>query len=370
MFKGDSERNRIRILHVLVVTALVFIGISSTQTILAESKEVTDPKYFEFDSNTRTLTEYDTAGGSDVVIPPQIDEVFVEKIGQKLFYDAELTAIEIPDSVEEIGEEAFASNKLTTVEIPDRVQVIGDMAFHNNNLDSIDIGDRVKEIGEEAFASNKLSSVVIPDSVRVIGPGAFKDNKLTSIEIPDNVKEIGKEAFEINDLSSLKLGNSVSTADSSTERNFQEVPGEQNQVAGRYGSSNGEEGTTEKGAAEKETAKIDDDITGTWRVVSGDTNCKQMVIEEEIWIAWENVYLLDGFLELRTEMGNGTKTEEFESGSSRTKLDKNVGRLRIFWADNGVTYRLEGTFNFNQTVIEGTVYKAKGVSGVWELEKS
>jgi len=365
MFKGDLERNRNKILHILVVTALVFIGIPSTSTVLVESNEVTDPKYFEFNSNARTLTEYETAGGSDVVIPSQIDGVAVEKIGQKLFYDAELTAIEIPDSVEEIGEEAFASNKLTTVEIPDRVQVIGDMAFHNNNLVSIDIGDRVKEIGEEAFASNKLSSVVIPDSVRVIGPGAFKDNKLTSIEIPDSVKEIGKEAFEINDLSSLKLGNSVSTADSSTERNFQEVPGEQNQVAGRYGSSNGEEGT-----AEKETAKIDDDITGTWRVVSGDTNCKQMVIEEEIWIAWENVYLLDGFLEFRTEMGNGTKTEEFEGGSSRTKLDKNVGRLRIFWADNGVTYRLEGTFNFNQTVIEGTVYKAKGVSGVWELEKS
>lgn len=297
MFKGDAKRNRNRIIHVLVVATLVFIGISSTQTVLAESNEVTDPKYFEFNINTRTLTRYDTAGGSNVVIPSQIDEVVVEKIGQKLFYNAGLTAVVIPDSVQAVGEETF------------------------------------------------------------------KGNKLTSIEIPDSVKEIGEKAFEINDLTSLKLGDSLNIADSSIERNFQEAPGEQNQVAGRYGSLDGEEGTTEKGAAE-----IEDDITGIWRVVSGDTNCEQMVIEEEIWIAWEDIYLMDGSLEFRTEMRNGSKTEEFEGGSSRTKLDKNVGRLRIYWNDNGVTYRLEGTFNSNH-VIEGTVYKAKKEIGVWELQK-
>ena len=147
----------------------------------------------------------------DVVIPSSINEVSVTTIGDRAFYQNNLTSVIIPDSVTTIGNSAFSRNNLTSVVIPDSVTTIGDSAFRSNNLTSVVIPDSVTTIGNYAFRSNNLTSVVIPNSVTEIGGATFAYNNLTSVVIPDSVTTIGIGAFESNNLTSVVIPDSVTT---------------------------------------------------------------------------------------------------------------------------------------------------------------
>lgn len=132
------------------------------------TKEITveaNSGFFTFVSATGTITNYDKAGGLDVVIPSMIDGVTVTSIGYR----------------------AFSAKGLTSVTIPDSVKTIEYNAFTNNQLISIVIGDQVTSIGEYAFNENRLTTVTIPSSVITIGNGAFYGNELTSITIGPDV---------------------------------------------------------------------------------------------------------------------------------------------------------------------------------------
>jgi hypothetical protein len=148
----------------------------------------------------------------------------VTSIGNYAFAGcANLTSINIPDSVISIGAEAFDNSALTSITIPDSVTVIGFRAFSdcgylinaklpNNDhfntiqaqlffrctsLTSITIPDSVGSIGSFAFAlCTDLTSVTIGNGVTSISVGAFTScTKLTSITIPDSVTSIGDSAF-------------------------------------------------------------------------------------------------------------------------------------------------------------------------------
>lgn len=58
----------------------------------------TDAKYFSFDKQTGTITDYSSKGPKDVVIPAEIDGVPVTTIGEGAFSDNQLTSVEIPDN--------------------------------------------------------------------------------------------------------------------------------------------------------------------------------------------------------------------------------------------------------------------------------
>ena len=189
--------------------------------------------YFTFYIPTKTITDYDAAGGLDVFIPSTIGGVAVEHIGDHAFQEKALTSVTIPDSVISIGDFAFYFNQLTSVTIPDSVISIGNDAFASNQLASVTIGNSVISIGEyvfyknqitsvtignsvnsidtSAFSYNQLTSVTIPDSVTSIGNDAFSYNQLTSVTIPDSVTSIGVGAFAINQLISVTIGNSVTS---------------------------------------------------------------------------------------------------------------------------------------------------------------
>lgn len=155
-----------------------------------------------------------------------------------VFYQANVSAFFIPNSVTRIGDYAFAynsnANRLT---IPNSVTSIGNYAFANcTNLATVTFGNSVATIGEYAFLSNtRLTSVTLPNSLvslgdyafhscsglqtvtlgsrlHSIGSGAFKYSGLRGIVVPNSVTSIGSEAFGYcNNLSSATFGDGVTS---------------------------------------------------------------------------------------------------------------------------------------------------------------
>ncbi len=216
--------------------------------------------YFTFDIPTGTITDYDVAGGLDVIIPSTIAGVPVEHIGisafeyktltsviipdsvttigDSAFYDNQLTSVIIPDSVTSIGYAAFAGNQLTSVTVPNSLTAIGNYAFGNNQLTSVTIPDSVTSIGDYTFRDNNLTSVTIGNSVTSIGDYTFYDNQLTSVTIPDSVTSIGYVAFANNQLTSVTIGSGVDIdADATTmgtNPGFKTVYDSGGKLAGTY----------------------------------------------------------------------------------------------------------------------------------------
>lgn len=174
---------------------------TSDRTIIANT---TDASYFTFDSATKTITGYSSAGPKKIIIPNQIGGVNVEKIGNKAFYQMAIVSVIIPASVRSIDESAFSNNKLTNVMIPSSVTSIGNQAFFINTITSVTISSGVRSIGDSAFQNNQLTSLDLPSSVTSIGMWAFKDNRLTNVTIPNSVTNIGGGAFNDNQLSDMQ----------------------------------------------------------------------------------------------------------------------------------------------------------------------
>jgi len=149
------------IICLVILSALLITGCLPTTTI------ITPEEYFTFDSTTGTITDYDIAGGLDVVIPSTIGGVAVEHIGIDAFLEKYLTSVIIPDSVVSIGACAFRNNLLTLVAIGNSVTSIDYRAFYNNQLISVTIPNSVTSISYSVFAYNPLSSVTIGSGVAI-----------------------------------------------------------------------------------------------------------------------------------------------------------------------------------------------------------
>ena len=169
----------------------------------------TSASHFTFDRERGTITGYSEKGPKDVKIPEKIKGTPVTAIGERAFFNKNLTSVTIPDSVTSIGETAFYANQLTSVTIGNSVTKIEQSAFEENQLASVTIPDSVTKISYHAFASNQLTSVTIPDSVTEIGQGAFYSNQLTSVTIGNGVTTIRESAFWQNQLTSVTIGANV-----------------------------------------------------------------------------------------------------------------------------------------------------------------
>ena len=152
------------------------------------------------------------------------------KIPEKVYYDgiaynvtaiesyafsscANLTSIDIPNSVKTIGEQAFRASGLLSIIIPNNVTTIKDWAFYEcTNLTTAVIGNNVSNFGSYIFRDcSNLISVTILDGVTMIGSGAFMNCKsLITATIPNSVTSIGGSAFSgCSGLISVYIGNSV-----------------------------------------------------------------------------------------------------------------------------------------------------------------
>ena len=218
-------------------------GVIGTKDIEVTAGEAvaTPEEYFEFDSDTGTITDYHTEGGLDVVIPDMIGGVTVTHIGMLAFlpddsgkgdFTNQLTSVAIPETVESIGDYAFAYNYLTLLNIPSGITHIGREAFIQNQLTEVNISSGLTSIGTDAFKDcteltsinvdpdnssysshegvlynkeqttlllcpyRKAGSYTIPDTVTSIADSAFRDcTELTEVNTPESLNNIGDFSF-------------------------------------------------------------------------------------------------------------------------------------------------------------------------------
>lgn len=157
---------------------------------------------------TITITKYN-GRETEVFIPNKLDGKDVTAIGERAFYERELTKITLPETLNLIGKHAFNKNKLTTVDIPEGVTFIDSFAFRQNKIEKITFPNTLETIGSYAFTTNKLTEVEIPDSVTDIGIWAFKSNELEKVELSNNLTTLGNQLFKNNNLTYIELPDSV-----------------------------------------------------------------------------------------------------------------------------------------------------------------
>ena len=125
---------------------------------------------------------FSSAGASGNGISLNIEEG-VEYIPAYLFYESsssyspKITEINITSTVlGSIGAYAFGNcGTFSTIEIPSSVTSIGERAFYECNITSITLTEGIISIGEGAFRNcSDLTSITIPSSVTEIGDYAFR----------------------------------------------------------------------------------------------------------------------------------------------------------------------------------------------------
>ena len=112
---------------------------------------------------------------------------------------ADLTAINLPDSIESIGAHSFEyCERLQTIDLPKDLEVIGEKAFFAcYNLRNAKLPSSLTRIENGVFDNcTSLSDIAIPNSVEYIGDYAFYGCVAApSVNIPAKVSYIGNGAF-------------------------------------------------------------------------------------------------------------------------------------------------------------------------------
>lgn len=123
-------------------------------------------------------------------------------IGEKAFYHASISSINLSLKQNSIGEEAFYGASL-----PERLTVnaylIGKYSFSQcTNVKIITFGSIVSAVQEGAFFNSSIRGAELNESLYSVGDFAFagisNDYERNAIYIPDNVDEIGEKAFGYN----------------------------------------------------------------------------------------------------------------------------------------------------------------------------
>lgn len=172
------------------------------------------------------LTEDKNYAPESVLLPDTLKKIgnFTFALNPLLTYEAEMTAIELPEGLEEIGISAFQNAKLTAIVLPDSVTTLGGGAFTGNgSLTSVTLSAGLKEIPAGAFNAGsssemKLSTLVIPEGIESIGANAFSGTHIESLTLPATLTKIGDNAFMNHQLTELEIPGSVKTIGSSAFR--------------------------------------------------------------------------------------------------------------------------------------------------------
>ena len=139
----------------------------------------------------------------DIVIPEKIvyeeTEYTVTGIGEKAFFQKDITSVTFPKSITSIGASAFMyCQVLNSIEIPEHVTIIPTDAFAScESLKHVKLPEGITSIGNSAFNScYGLDSIIIPNTVQTIEDWAFAGcEHLSYVKIPQQLKTVGQGAF-------------------------------------------------------------------------------------------------------------------------------------------------------------------------------
>ena len=127
-------------------------------------------KYRPYEPSIK-ITGYNIAGGTDVVIPSQIDGKTVVAIGDYAFTE---------------------SGVIPTLTAYNNDYKVSLLSYNSNN------NYVVKPLSEPGVIGLGITSVIIPNTVTSIGESAFRNNQIISITFPDTPITLGCNAFKRN----------------------------------------------------------------------------------------------------------------------------------------------------------------------------
>lgn len=166
-------------------------GISWTYEITSE-EEKTAMLAFTMDDDDLPCATIASAIEDHVVIPQEIDNYRITKIGPSAFYNCKISGITIPDTIKTIDRTAFQRcSNLKDVVLSEGLLSIGNNAFYKTNITSISIPSSVTNINDFAFSQcEHLSSVTLLGTNTKISPNAFeKCDNLTDLYMSAGTSE-------------------------------------------------------------------------------------------------------------------------------------------------------------------------------------
>ena len=173
-------------------------------------KYYTKEECFTFESGS--ITAYDeTCGGTDVVIPYEIDGVAVTQIGANAFKEKGLTSVEFPRSIIKTGIHSFSLNPtIEKVLFKDGLLSIGAFSF------AADISAPIDTYG-------KLEFVMFPETLTTMDQNSFLHNSLKQVIIPDSVTSGIISVFRGNRIKNYKIGTGVDWSKASSAFSLNEI---------------------------------------------------------------------------------------------------------------------------------------------------
>lgn len=180
--------------------------------------------------------------GDTIIVPESVVNnditYIVTGIGQGAFFDEDIVAITLPNSIRYIDDCAFTEcYALKNINIPESLEYIGisafadcisleiplalpntltrlgDAAFMSAGITHITIPESVTSIGSQALQGTSLETVVIPNSVTYMGDGVFQEcYVLTSVTLPAELTTLGNNFFyDCRKLRTINLPDSLQT---------------------------------------------------------------------------------------------------------------------------------------------------------------
>ena len=175
----------------------------------------TDAKYFSYEEvvDGISITGYNIEGGTDVVIPSQIDGKTVVAIADKAFTTrGVIPTLTAYNNDYKVSLLSYNSNNSYVVK-----PLIMINPLKGLGITSLVIPNTVTSIGTSAFEGNNLTNVTIPSSVTTIEGNAFKNNPNTVITNNSSIENTQYVWGNIVDVKSdaVIINNNVISIDSS-----------------------------------------------------------------------------------------------------------------------------------------------------------
>ena len=155
----------------------------------------TNASYFSYSEveGGIAITGYSVEGGTDVIIPNEIDGKKVVGIADNAFTSAGVTPTTISNTKKVSASYLYNKDRITTTPLMSGPTISG------LGITSVVIPSTVKSIGDRAFVNNQITEVVIPSSVTSIGRGAFSKTDSSNQNLSKIVNKTGK-SFEWGDI--------------------------------------------------------------------------------------------------------------------------------------------------------------------------
>ena len=143
---------------------------------------------------------------NSAVLPENLKE-----ISERLFYNAGITSITIPDGVERINDGSFyGTQNLSNVHFPNSLVSIGVSAFQGSGIESADLPASLESIYDSAFMSSSLVFADVKEGITELPSDVFSGcRNLMVVNLPSTLSFLGQRALASSSLSVISVASEL-----------------------------------------------------------------------------------------------------------------------------------------------------------------